>query len=143
MHPSLFFFFFLHATNVILRGISVRDVLLWRFCNRHCHSCHFDALQLIVREHGGVNCPYSCPTNQREPDATQHLISLPFMQLASIICAHQGKLQFLFFFFPPSKFQHRQHGKQSKSTRVFVLKLCPQQRQPAGSMNMHVVCLIM
>lgn len=98
MHPSLVFFFFCKQKNVILRGISVHEVFLRRFCNRHCHSCHFDAQQLIVREHGGVNCPYSCPTNQREPDATQHLISLPFMQLASIICAHQGNLQFLFFF---------------------------------------------
>lgn len=92
------------------------------FCNRHCHSCHFDALQLIVREHGGVNCPYSCPTNQREPDATQHLISLPFMQLASIICAHQGKLQFLCFF-SPSKFQHRQHGN-SRNPLVFLSWNC-------------------
>lgn len=62
--------------------------------NCHCHSCHLYPQPPIVREHGGVNYTCSCPTNQREYLATWHLNSLPFMQLVSIICAHQAKLEF-------------------------------------------------
>lgn len=43
-------------------------VLSWRFGSENwlCHSCHFKPQQSIVKEHGGVNCPYSVPGNQRE-----------------------------------------------------------------------------
>lgn len=92
------------------------------FRNRiwHCHSCHFHTHLLNFPEHGGVNYPCCCPTNQ--PGCS--LISVPFTQLVSIICAHQQGAK---IFFPPKfdtstlrtprvEFIHSHH--------VVVLKLC-------------------
>lgn len=60
--------------------------------NWHCHSCHFHTHLLNFPEHGGVNYTCCCPTNQPE----HSLISLPFTQLVSIICAHQQGAKIFF-----------------------------------------------
>lgn len=96
--------------------------VFWGFRNRtwHCHSCHFHTELLNFPEQGGVNYSCCCPTNQPE----YCLISLPFTQLVSIICAHQQGAK---IFFTPNFGTSTQHPPRVEfihSHHAVVLKLC-------------------
>lgn len=96
--------------------------------NWHCHSCHFYSQRLIVRQYGGINCPYSCPTNRVGVPchSAPHFTLIHAAGIYYLCFSGKGRIQFCPYF--TSSTLQTQRVEPAHSGHVFCQKIAPSWR---------------